>query len=145
MFDINDNEISAFVGVSFSNKIVYNIVERDGEFENTGISILRFLHNNKNLFLAKIFESQSYDSIKLLLDNDLIFGNFYNSNNSNMDSFTDVYKLMNEVNSFNHYYIFDIIEDLLIIKIPELEEIAAIDYKNINDIENFINNIKRSL
>lgn len=145
MIDVSDNEISAFVGVSFSNKIIYNIIERDGEFRNTGISLINFLKTNKNLFVAKLIESQSYDSIKMLLDNDLVFGNFYDSNNSNMESFKEVYKLMNEKNSFNHYYIFDIIEDLLIIKTPEINEVSAIDYKNSVDVNNFINKLKRRL
>jgi len=145
MIDIIDNEISAFIGVAFSDKIIYNIVERDGEFINTGKSIINFLKYNKNKFVGKLIESQSYDSIRILLDDKMVYGNYFSNQNSNIDSFTDVYTLINKTNNWKYFYIYDIFKDLLYIKIPEINHIVALDYKNDMDTKNFINNIKGSL
>jgi hypothetical protein len=145
MIDIIDNEISAFIGAAFSDKIIYNIVERDGEFINTGKSIINFLKYNKNKFVGKLIESQSYDSIRILLDDKMVYGNYFSNQNSNIDSFTDVYTLINKTNNWKYFYIYDIFKDLLYIKIPEINHIVALDYKNDMDTKNFINNIKGSL
>jgi hypothetical protein len=145
MIDIIDNEISAFIGAAFSDKIIYNIVERDGEFINTGKSIINFLKYNKNKFVGKLIESQSYDSIRILLDDKMVYGNHFSNQNSNIDSFTDVYTLINKTNNWKYFYIYDIFKDLLYIKIPEINHIVALDYKNDMDTKNFINNIKGSL
>lgn len=145
MIDIIDNEVSAFIGVAFSDKIVYNIVERDGEFINTGKSIINFLKYNKNKFVGKLIESQSYDSITILLDDKMVYGNYFSNQNSNIDSFTDVYTLIKEANNWEHFYIYDMFKDLLYIKIPEIDSVVALDYKNDIDSKNFINNIKNGV
>lgn len=145
MIDIIDNEVSAFIGVAFSDKIVYNIVERDGEFINTGKSIINFLKYNKNKFVGKLIESQSYDSITILLDDKMVYGNYFSNQNSNIDSFTDVYTLIKEANNWEYFYIYDMFKDLLYIKIPEIDSVVALDYKNDIDSKNFINNIKNGV
>lgn len=138
-----DIETPAFVGISFSNKVIYNIVDTEGEFFNTGMSIVSFLKHNKNKFMAKVIESQSYNSIKVLLDDSVVFGEFYDTQNTNIESFQSVYNIMNNEGSFEYFYIYDIIEDLLFVKVPEFDEVVAIDYKNSNDVRKFINNLKQ--
>jgi hypothetical protein len=142
MVDIGEIEQSAFVGVSCSNKIIYNIVERDGEFENTGLSIINYLKYDKNKFLSDFFKSQSYEGIKLLLDDEFILGNFYNSQNINSDTLKGIQKLISESEIFKYFYIYNILDDVLIIKTPEMRKLIALDYKNSNDVRNFINKLK---
>lgn len=139
---ISDLEIdtSAFVGISFSNRVIYNLVDRDGEFENTGLSIITFLKNDKNRFMANLIESQSYESIKLIFDDKFIFNELYSKQNENVESFNNVYSFIGEMNSIEYFYIYDAIEDVLIVKTPYLDEPIALDYKNSEDVRNFINN-----
>lgn len=142
MQDTFESDVPAFVGVSFSNHVVYNMVETDGEFEYTGLSIINFLNNNKNKFVSDIILSQSYDGIELLLDDQMKFGNLYDTQNTNIDSFADVYSVMCEKDSVDYYYIYDAVEDLLFIKTPELRDPMAVDYKNSADVRNFRNLIR---
>lgn len=144
MKDILETEISAFVGISFGTHVIYNVVDIDGEFEYTGQSIIQYLKNNKNEYISKIIESQSYDGIKLILDDKILFNEKFNNNNTNMDTFSDINKVINENYLIDYYYIYDIIQDVLIIKIPEFNELIAIDYKSSTDIRNFINKLKNS-
>lgn len=142
MIDTAESETIAFVGISFSNNVIYNIVERDGEFEHTGRSIIHFLKTDKNNFMSKLIESQSYDGIKALFDDEMKFGGNYDPTNHNIDSFQTVYNIMNEENVIDYYYIYDLIEDVLIVKTPDLDESIAIDYRSSEDVRNFINKLK---
>ena len=140
MFDVEVNKC-AFVGVVFSNKIIYNVVENEGEFEYTGMSVIQFLKNDKNKFISLLMESQSYDSIKYLFDDKMVFGDGYDKSNSNYESFEDIYHLMKNSEIFEYFYIYDMSNDTLIVKIPE-SGIIGLDYKNSKDIRKFINSIK---
>jgi hypothetical protein len=137
-----DKEISAFVGVKVDNRIIYNIVERDGEFENTGMSIIRFLNNDKNLFVSKIIESQSYMNIKLILDDEVLFNELDDKTNANIEKVHDVFNLIDNNPQIKYFYIYDIVEDILIIEIPFLHKVIALDYKNSSHVRDFINNLK---
>lgn len=143
MFEYNSGEISAFVGISFSNKVIYNLVEREGEFEYTGRSIIHLLKEDVNKFMADIILSQNHQCIDVILDDRIVYGQKFEETNSNIESFQDIYTIMfEENNAIEYYYIYDLSEDLLIIKTPEIDEPIAVDYKNSKDIRNFINKLK---
>lgn len=137
-----EKEIAAFVGVSFSNHIIYNIVEEEGEFELTGLSIINYLNSDKNKFMADIMLGQSHDCIKLLLDDHMEYGEYQDDQNTNIITFNKLYNLMSTHEEIEYYYVFDVLENLLFVKTPELIEPIAIDYKNSQDVRNFRNKIK---
>jgi len=139
MQDLYESESSAFVGVAFSNQVIYNIVDKDGEFEYTGLSIIQYLKNKKNEFISKIILSQSYDGIKFIFDDEMKFNDFYDHSNTNIESFQSVYSLMNEINSIDYFYIYDVNEDVLIVKTPDTEMALGVDYHNNEDVRNFRN------
>jgi len=142
MMDVESYDKTAFVGISFSDRVIYNLVEREGEFEYTGRSIISLLRNERNYFMSKIIESQSYQSIKVILDDEIIFGEFIDKQNMNIETFHDIYSYIHENNSIDYYYIYDVLEDMLLIKEPNMPEIIAVDYKNSYDVREFINTIK---
>lgn len=141
MQDFYESDTSAFVGISFSTHVVYNIVEREGEFEYTGLSIIQYLKRDKNKFIAKIIESQSYESIEVILDDEIVFGDHFDNSNTNMHSFADVYNIMGGKNNVNYFYIYDMSQDVLIVKTPQLNEPIAIDYNISSDVRNFLNRL----
>lgn len=143
MFEYNEGESTAFVGVSFSSKVIYNLVEREGEFEYTGRSVINLLKQDVNKFVSDIVLSQNYQYIDIILDDKMVFGKKFEEVNTNMESFNEIYRIMyEESNYIEYYYIYDLSEDLLIIKTPEIDDPIAVDYKNSKDIRNFINKLK---
>jgi|SaaInl8_200m_RNA_FD_contig_31_1233686_length_2218_multi_7_in_0_out_0_4 hypothetical protein len=141
MTDVRDMEIPALVGVMIQDKVIYNTVDRDGEFFNTGMSMINFLKHDTNKFVALMFESQNYESIKAIYDDEFVFGEPLNNQNRNIDSFQEIHKLMENDTLFDHFYILDLLNNTLIAKIPEQEDVIALDYRYANDIREFINNI----
>lgn len=138
-----EKDDSALVGVAFNKTVIYNIVERDGEFGNTGMSIINFLKTDKNKFMSEIIASQSYESIKLIFDDHIILGELYDKSNTNVEYFSEIYNFMKSETDYEIFYIFDLLNDVLIIKIPELPSVHAIDYKKSSDVRDFINKIKK--
>lgn len=138
-----EKDDSALVGVAFNKTVIYNIVERDGEFGNTGMSIINFLKTDKNKFMSEIIASQSYESIKLIFDDHIILGELYDKSNTNVEDFSEIYNFMKSETDYEIFYIFDLLNDVLIIKIPELPGVHAIDYKKSSDVRDFINKIKK--
>mgnify|MGYP006971723381 FL=1 len=138
-----EKDDSALVGVAFNKTVIYNIVERDGEFGNTGMSIINFLKTDKNKFMSEIIASQSYESIKLIFDDHIILGELYDKSNTNVEYFSEIYNFMKSETDYEIFYIFDLLNDVLIIKIPELPGVHAIDYKKSSDVRDFINKIKK--
>ena len=138
-----EKDDNALVGVAFNKTVVYNIVERDGEFGNTGMSIINFLKTDKNKFMSEIIASQSYESIKLIFDDHIILGELYDKSNTNVEYFSEIYNFMKSETDYEIFYIFDLLNDVLIIKIPELPSVHAIDYKKSSDVRDFINKIKK--
>lgn len=134
------NHTPAFVGFALGDRVIFNFVEREGSFGYTGMSIIHSLKRNRNKFVAKIFQSQSYDTIKELFDDKLVFGKFNNTEKLNIESFQRVYDMM--VNNDGYFYIYNIIEDILIVKTPEIKEPIGLNYRNSSDIRNFINKLK---
>lgn len=138
-----EKDDSALVGVAFNKTVIYNIVERDGEFGNTGMSIINFLKTDKNKFMSEIIASQSYESIKLIFDDHIILGELYDKSNTNVEDFSEIYNFMKSETDYEIFYIFDLLNDVLIIKIPEFPGVHAIDYKKSSDVRDFINKIKK--
>lgn len=141
MIDL-DTELSipALIGVAFGNRVIFNIVDRDPDFIHTGLSVIQQLKNNKNEFIAKLIESQSYNSIKHIFDDEVKFGDYYDKHNENIESYSEIMRLIQEENSYEYFYIVDMESDTLIIKIP-LNPLVALDYTHSNEVRDFINNI----
>jgi hypothetical protein len=133
-------ETSAFVGVAFSSEVIYNYVQQEGEFNSTGASIIEFLREDKNKFVAKLIESQSYECIKLLFDDDMIFDKMYDKTNTNNEPFKYIYEYMEDGDLFEYFYIYDFLNDVLIVKTPYSKPIA-LDYKSDEDVEYFIQSL----
>ena len=82
-FDLESQDNPALVGVIFGNKVIYNILENDTDFLNTGLSIIHHLKRDKNKYIADIIESQSYNSIKYIFDDEIRFGSVLDLQNEN--------------------------------------------------------------
>jgi hypothetical protein len=127
----------AFIGVSFSNKIIFNIASCDGDLQYTGLSIIEMLKTSSNNFVTNIFDSQSFDGIEILGTNFLL-GEYVSEFEKNICNFKELQVFMNE-NNHMYYYVYDYEEDLILIKTPSLDNMIALDYKNSDDVEKFIN------
>ena len=138
MFDEIEIEKLACVGVAFGNKVIYNIVEKDADFINTGLSICNFLLRDRNKFVAKIIESQSYDGISIILDDEIRFSKFYDSSYSTLDNYDALLILMQESSLYEYFYIYDYVNDMIIVKTPLIKEPIALNYKNSTDVRDFI-------
>ena len=142
MRDVKEHDEQAFVGVAFNAKVIFSILDYDVEFLKSGLSIIQHLKTNKNEFIARIIASQSYDSIKYIFDDEIIFSEFYDITNENVESFSDVMTLITNNNNYNYFYIYDYESDSMIIKIPEIPSIISIDYKDPSQVRDLINTIK---
>jgi hypothetical protein len=137
---MNTFETSAFVGIAFSNDVIYNYVKDDGEFEFTGLSLIKQLKANRNGIMANIIKSQSYDCIRAIMDDEVIFGTRGDRNNTNIAYLNEMYRVMEmEDQVFDYYYILDVNKDLLIVKTPDLIKPIALEYSNDEDVEYFLN------
>lgn len=141
--EIKGSQPQAFVGVAFSDKIIFNILDEDVSFFNSGLSIIAQIKHDKNNFVAKIIESQSYNSIKCIFDDKIVFSDFYDLRNENRESFKEIMNLIQHNEVYQYFYILDLDSDLLLIKIPEISLMYALDYNNSEDIRKYINTIKK--
>lgn len=131
-------ESNAIVAISFADHVIYNIVEMEGEFDLTGESIISHLRYDRNGFVAEIIASQSHESIEFIDDEHVIFSDFLSSDNKNECFFSDLYRMMySETGLTDFFYIYDIIQDVLLIKTPEIPNPMIIDYKNDEDLDHF--------
>lgn len=136
------------IGISHKNKIIYNIVDNEGNFEYTGISIIKWLRNNKNMFISKMYEAQSYISIKFIFDDRIILNNEKLINNTNETTYNKIVALLEDNNNLvKNVYIFNTDEDLLVFNTEDTgSKFLAIDYKSLDDINSFMKkNFKRQL
>ena len=142
MRDVKEHDDQAFIGVAFNSKVIFSVLEHDVDFLKSGLSIIQHLKHDKNKFIARIIESQSYDSIKYIFDDEIIFSEFYDITNENSEPFTDVMNLVNNENEYHYFYIYDYDSDTLIIKIPDIPSVILIDYKDTSQVRDLINTIK---
>lgn len=136
MYDELDPENSALVGILFGNKVIFNMVDNDGDFNQTGKSIITFLKTNNNKFVSLIIESQSYNGIKYIFDDKMIFKEFDDSNNKNIENLDSLYNIIERGEEISYLYIYDFFNDILLIKIPDMN-LIALDYKNSEDVRSF--------
>ena len=132
----------SLAGIIFTNKVIYNIVQEDSDFLNTGLSIINHLKRDKNKYVATIIESQSYDCIKTIYDDCIKFGPFYDLNNENREEFSSFMNILHNSEDFEYMYFLDLDSDTLIVKIPEIVTTYALDYNNSEDVRKLINLIK---
>lgn len=133
--DLGELNNSALVGVLFGSHLVYNVLDFDTSFQLTGLSIIHFLKSNKNKFISDIILSQSYNGIKYIMDDKIVFNDFYNNNEQNLENFNRFSKKI--LSDFEDIYIYDVVNDLLLIK--DNNELLALEYNNSIDIRNYLN------
>lgn len=124
----------ALVGVLYGETLIYNIVDFDTCFQLTGLSIINYLKSNKNKFISDIILSQSYNGIKYIMDDSMIYNEFYHNNEQNVYNFNKIsYKILKE---FQFIYIYDVNNDMLLIK--DDDKFIALDYCNSYDVRNYL-------
>lgn len=133
--DLGELNNSALVGVLFGSHLVYNVLDFDTSFQLTGLSIIHFLKSNKNKFISDIILSQSYNGIKYIMDDKIVFNDFYNNNEQNLENFNRFSKKI--LSDFEDIYIYDVVNDLLLIK--DNNELLALEYNNSIDVRNYLN------
>ncbi len=120
----------AFVGILINNNIIYNVVENEGDFDNTGISIINYLQKDKCGYISEFFNSQKYNGIKFIFDNKFIYDSKPVNNSLNIENFNKLESLI--LKEYNNIFIYDMYNDLLIIK--NKNKLVALDYTNNLDI-----------
>ena len=135
--DLRELNSHALVGVLYGETLIYNILDFDTSFQLTGLSIIQYLKINKNKFLSDIILSQSYNGIKFIMDDSMIYNDFYNNNEQNIYNFNRVAdKLLKE---FQIIYIYDVNNDMLLLK--DTDKFIALDYTNAKDVRDYLNNV----
>lgn len=132
--DLGELNNPALVGVLFGSHLIYNILDFDTSFQLTGLSIIHFLKTNKNKFISEIILSQSYNGIKYIMDDKILFNDFYNGNEQNLENFNKFSKKI--LNDFEDIYIYDVLNDLLLLK--DNNELLALDYTNSRDVRQYL-------
>lgn len=137
--DLRELNSHALVGVLYGETLIYNILDFDTSFQLTGLSIIQYLKINKNKFLSDIILSQSYNGIKYIMDDSMIYNDFYNNNEQNIYNFNRVAdKLLKE---FQIIYIYDVNNDMLLLKDTDTDKFIALDYTNAKDVRDYLNNV----
>lgn len=138
MKNVECSETPAIVAVTFADHVVYNILECDGEFSKAGETIIYLLQNRKNIFVADFMDSQSYDGIVEITDEEGLYcGKYISFHNSNTCLFRDILRMMTDGSVAENFYIYDFLRDLLLIKTPGIPNPVLIDYNNDLDIDHF--------
>lgn len=133
--DLGESNSPALVGVLYGETLIYNILDFDTCFQLTGLSIIHYLKSSKNKFISDIILSQSYNGIKYIMDDNMIYNEFYNNNDQNVYNFNRVsYKLLKE---FQVIYIYDVNNDMLLLK--DEDKFLALDYVNSSDVRRYLN------
>ena len=135
--DLREINSHALVGVLYGETLIYNVLDFDTCFQLTGLSIIQYLKINKNKFISDIILSQSYNGIKYIMDDSMLYNEFYNNNEQNVYNFNRVAdKLLKE---FQIIYIYDVNSDMLLLK--DSEQFIALDYTNAKDVRDYLNNV----
>lgn len=144
MTTLNNENTSknAIVGVCFGSNVYYNIVENEPEFEYTGLAVISWLNHDNNRFIAEMMEAQSFETIVRILDDELDHGVFISHDNKNTSSMQQMYSFINGGSNVSHVYIYDVFNDVLLVKTPELENLTGVDYGNSSDVREFRNSLR---
>jgi len=146
--EVQHKDNLTLVGISSNGKVTYNIVDNEGLFSETGISIIKRLRKDKNKFIADMYISQSYLSIKYLLDTEIIYSTQEKlQDNTNITDYDKIINLFEVDNMIDNVYIYDLETDVLVISDRISNKFIALDYKDLASIKKFIdeNNIKANL
>jgi hypothetical protein len=133
MFDLEKDDFG-LIALFDNNKIYYTIVERDPEVQNTGISIIKRILQDRNKFIGDIYSVQSYFGIKYIDDtniktNEKLFGSDRNELTiEELDNFID-----NE--HYRYIYVYNVEKNSLLIKEPMLDvfELSFYDKSVVED------------
>ena len=134
---------NALVGVLINGTVVYNILLEEPEFSISGLSIIHQMRTDLNSFVGKIFESQSYDGIDFISNQNVKFSSYLSESNQNIETFSNISNFIQKQQNkyfFNYFYIIDYANKLLIVKIPDTD-LVALDYTNKEDVSKFRNSI----
>jgi hypothetical protein len=135
--DLREINSHALVGVLYGETLIYNVLDFDTCFQLTGLSIIQYLKINKNKFISDIILSQSYNGIKYIMDDSMLYNEFYNNNEQNVYNFNRVADML--LKEFQIIYIYDVNSDMLLLK--DSEQFIALDYTNAKDVRNYLNNV----
>lgn len=135
--DLREINSHALVGVLYGETLIYNVLDFDTCFQLTGLSIIQYLKINKNKFISDIILSQSYNGIKYIMDDSMLYNEFYNNNEQNVYNFNRVADML--LKEFQIIYIYDVNSDMLLLK--DSERFIALDYTNAKDVRNYLNNV----
>jgi hypothetical protein len=135
--DLREINSHALVGVLYGETLIYNVLDFDTCFPLTGLSIIQYLKINKNKFISDIILSQSYNGIKYIMDDSMLYNEFYNNNEQNVYNFNRVADML--LKEFQIIYIYDVNSDMLLLK--DSEQFIALDYTNAKDVRNYLNNV----
>ncbi len=129
--EYNDG-IEAVVGYSLGGKIMYNLVQKEPEFINTGMSVITQLKKSTNDFLKRVLESQKYPYIEYVYNDQFIVPD---------EKPYSIYNVMdyNELHHYDNVYIYNVEEDVLVVNNNGL---IGLEYRSDQDVEEFINIIK---
>jgi hypothetical protein len=134
--DIPEFNPHALVGITFGNKVIFNILTNDVQFQNTGLSVVHYLNHNKPEFMSNMILSQHYNNIEYIFDDNFKFGEYIGIDNENVDTFSNIIMLCTEL--YEYMYIYDFINEKLLVQSPE-QELIALDYTNSEDVRKFLN------
>jgi uncharacterized protein involved in tellurium resistance len=80
--------------------------------------------------------SQHYNNIEYIFDDNFKFGEYIGIDNENVDTFSNIIMLCTEL--YEYMYIYDFINEKLLVQSPE-QELIALDYTNSEDVRKFLN------
>lgn len=143
--DVSEKDTGlSIIGVTHKGTVTYNLLQEEGAFLDTGISILKFLRTNKNNFISEIYRAQSFESIMYVLDDKFVLVQMKNSGSDedNVCTFKELHALFYDSNLIKNLYIYDQEADLLVFNTVDTGgKFIALDYKNSNDIRSFTRTI----
>ncbi len=124
--EYNDG-IEAVVGYSLGGKIMYNLVQKEPEFINTGMSVITQLKKSTNDFLKRVLESQKYPYIEYVYNDQFIVPD---------EKPYSIYNVMdyNELHHYDNVYIYNVEEDVLVVNNNGL---IGLEYRSDQDVEEF--------
>lgn len=125
--------MSCIIGVSFKDKAFILDVEKEVSLDETGSAIIHWLNRDKTSFVSEIFKFQKEGTVKTVLLDKII-----PSENIELDiEFNEIsiLELERNINSVEFVYIYNVDNDLLMIKTPELPELLALTYNCLDDVE----------
>lgn len=136
--------LNCIIGVSFKDKGYILDVMDSPEFSNTGLNIISWLRENKTSFVSEVFKYQDFGIVYSISRNSI---NTHHKIKPIQSEFNDISLslLQKTIDLVDYVYIYSIIDDLLLIKTPKLSELIALDYKNQDDVNLFLEKVENEI